>query len=141
VSFYLLCFRLQLTCRLLQALFIAVRPGDRSHSPSLAGIVHLEFSCIPTPSLFYSVESYQPATVAGLVYLEFAQGSALSHSLAECPTCQPLLQVLPTSSWLSGTANLTSGRLVYLQFGWGIVPPPFTGSQGGPPSLLCALCS
>jgi hypothetical protein len=39
--------------------------------------LYLVFSLVPVPPLFSSVEFYQPATVAGLVCLEMAWGTAL----------------------------------------------------------------
>jgi hypothetical protein len=53
---------------LLQALFVEVLLGEPSHPPTSAGFVYLEFSQAPAPPLLSGVESYQPVTVAGLVF-------------------------------------------------------------------------
>jgi hypothetical protein len=63
---------------LLQALFIAVCWEGPSHPPTPAGFVYLGLSQAPAPSLFSKVESYQPATAAVLVYLEFMWGISFS---------------------------------------------------------------
>jgi hypothetical protein len=92
---------------------------------------------VPAPPLFSCVESYQPATVAGLVCLRFVWGTALPHSPAEHPMHQPLLQALSTQSSLGGAANPTfSDRLVYLKFVWVPDPPPFSGTL----KVLCPFC-
>jgi hypothetical protein len=38
--------------------------------------------------------------------------------------------------WAGAAAPAFSGWLVYLQFAWGIAPPPLSGAWGTPPSLL-----
>jgi hypothetical protein len=39
--------------------------------------------------------------------------------------------------WVGAAAPAFSDWLVYLQFAWGIAPPPRSRAWGAPPSLLC----
>jgi hypothetical protein len=89
---------------------------------------------------------------------------SLVYSPTACHNCSPFLfrvHVGRGSSLLSGGACHTltavgclllskhtggggatpafSSPLVYLQFVWGGAPPPLSGAQGAPPSLLCVL--
>jgi hypothetical protein len=102
-----------------QALFIAVCRGEPAHSPSPAGFVYLKFSWTPAPSLFSSVKSYQPVTVAGLVYLQLMWGT--SYPPLSCRAC---------------CMSATVGSLPHSKLTGGGLP--------NPPSLvglfICSLC-
>jgi hypothetical protein len=64
--------------------------------------VYLELSWVLAPPLFSSVESYQPVTVAGLVYLEFVQGSAFPPLSSGASSMSATVASLPYPPSLAG---------------------------------------
>jgi hypothetical protein len=96
---------------------------------------------MPTPSLFSNVESYQPVTLTGFVYLEFAWGTALP--LLSGRACHTSVTVASLAHpKLAGGSRQThlfwQACLFTVHAG---ACPPFSGAQGVPSSLLCVLFS
>jgi hypothetical protein len=85
------------------------------------------------PFVFSSTQPYPPFSIVAF----FAWGVALPALWWHFPQDSHSYKLSPLQGcWASATAPAFSGRLLYLQFTWGIASPSLLGAQGTPPSLL-----
>jgi hypothetical protein len=140
VGLYLLRFRLQLTCHLLPPrccwkVHLLQFAWGASHPPIPAGFVYFRFSWAPASPLFSSVESYQLAKAAVLVYLEFVWGTSLPPlSGGACHTSATVSNLAHPK--LGGRGHQTHLQQACLFTVHADARLSFSRAQGALPSLL-----